>query len=131
MRIVITSYSIHYTKLYEVFELCYYINREKEIIPLNILEKPPSAELRPNQKDEDSLPPYDILDGILDLYIVHNKSLEEIVQEGFDEETVKFVLRLTARVEFKRNQVPPVLKVSKKAFGNGRRIPIARSLTEV
>jgi len=115
----------------EVFELCYYINRSNEIIPKNILEKPPSAELRPDQKDEDTLPPYDILDGILELYIVHNKSLEDIVTEGYDFETVKFVLNLTARVEFKRNQVPPVLKVSKKAFGNGRRIPIARSLTEV
>ena len=115
----------------EVFELCYHINRDKEIIPINILEKPPSAELRPDQKDEDSLPPYDILDGILELYIVHNKSLEDIVNEGYDRETVEFVLKLTARVEFKRNQVPPVLKVSKKAFGNGRRIPIARSLTEL
>lgn len=115
----------------EVFELCYHINREKEIIPLNILEKPPSAELRPDQKDEDSLPPYDILDGILELYIVHNRSLEDIVAEGYDEETVRFVLNLTARVEFKRSQTPPVLKVSKKAFGNGRRIPIARALTEV
>ncbi len=115
----------------EVFELCYHINREKEIIPQNILDKPPSAELRPDQKDEDSLPPYDILDGILDLYIVHNRSLEEIVAEGFERETVEFVLTLTARVEYKRNQTAPVLKVSKKAFGNGRRIPIARTLTEV
>lgn len=115
----------------EVFELCYHINRECEIIPQNILDKPPSAELRPDQKDEDSLPPYDILDGILDLYIVHNKSLEDIVAEDYDRETVEFVLKLTARVEFKRNQTPPVLKVSKKAFGNGRRIPIARTLTEV
>lgn len=115
----------------EVFELCYHINREHEIIPQNILTKPPSAELRPDQKDEDSLPPYDILDGILDLYIVHNKSIEEIVLEEYNRETVEFVLNLTARVEFKRNQVPPVLKVSKKAFGNGRRIPIARTLTEV
>ncbi|MBN2617455.1 MAG: NAD+ synthase [Spirochaetales bacterium] len=115
----------------EVFELCYYINREKEIIPINILEKPPSAELRPDQKDEDSLPPYDVLDSILELYIVQNKSLDDIVKEDFDRETVEFVLKLTARSEFKRNQTPPVLKVSKKAFGNGRRIPIARTLTEV
>lgn len=115
----------------EVFELCYHINRQKEIIPINILEKPPSAELRPDQKDEDSLPPYDILDSILDLYIIHNKSEEDIIAMDFDRETVEFVLKLTARVEFKRNQTPPVLKVSKKAFGNGRRIPIARTLTEV
>lgn len=115
----------------EVFELCYHINREIEVIPQNILDKPPSAELRPDQKDEDSLPPYDVLDGILDLYIVHNKSIDDIVLEEYNRETVEFVLNLTARVEFKRNQVPPVLKVSKKAFGNGRRIPIARSLTEV
>lgn len=115
----------------EVFELCYYINRKVEIIPQNILDKPPSAELRPDQKDEDSLPPYDILDGILDLYIVHNKSIDDIVAEDYDRDTVEFVLKLTAGVEFKRNQTPPVLKVSKKAFGNGRRIPIARSLTEV
>ncbi|MGL1893794.1 MAG: NAD+ synthase [Spirochaetaceae bacterium] len=115
----------------EVFELCYHINKTEEIIPQNILDKPPSAELRPDQKDEDSLPPYDILDGILDLYVVHNKSAEDIILQDYDRETVEFVLKLTARVEFKRNQTAPVLKVSKKAFGNGRRIPIARSLTEV
>lgn len=115
----------------EVFDLCHYINREKEIIPQNILDKPPSAELRPDQKDEDSLPPYDVLDGILERYIIHNLSLEDIVRQGYDRETVDFVLKLTSRVEYKRNQTPPVLKVSKKAFGNGRRIPIARTLTEV
>ena len=115
----------------EVFELCDYINRDKEIIPVNILTKPPSAELRPDQKDEDSLPAYPVLDGILEEYIVNNLSSDDIVAKGFDKETVDFVLKLTARVEYKRNQTPPVLKVSKKAFGNGRRIPIARTLTEV
>lgn len=115
----------------EVFDLCHYINREKEIIPQNILDKPPSAELRPDQKDEDSLPPYDILDGILERYIIHNLSAKDIIRDGYDKETVEFILKLTSRVEYKRNQTPPVLKVSKKAFGNGRRIPIARALTEV
>lgn len=115
----------------EVFELCEYINRNSEIIPGNILVKPPSAELRPDQKDEDSLPPYSVLDGILEQYIINNKSIDEIESMGFDKETIEFVLKLTARVEYKRNQTPPVLKVSRKAFGNGRRIPIARSLTEI
>lgn len=115
----------------EVFKLCEHINRNGEIIPKNILTKPPSAELRPDQKDEDSLPPYEVLDGVLKEYLINNLSKEEIIKLGYDSETVDFILKLTARVEYKRNQTPPVLKVSKKAFGNGRRIPIARTLTEV
>lgn len=115
----------------EVFDLCRHINRNGEIIPDNIITKPPSAELRPDQKDEDSLPPYEILDGILRLYVLENLSAEDIIEKGYDRETVEFILRLTARVEYKRNQTPPVLKVSRKAFGSGRRIPLARSLSEV
>ena len=111
----------------EVFELCRYINREAEIIPESILAKPPSAELRPNQKDQDSLPPYDILDSILDLYLIKNLSREDILARGFSEERVVKVISLVAGAEYKRRQAPPVLKVSSKAFGMGRRVPIARS----
>ena len=115
----------------EVYDLCRYINREKEIIPLNILTKPPSAELRPDQKDEDSLPPYEILDRIIRMNIVENKSLNEISAEGIDKNVVSSILRLIAVNEYKRRQAPPVLKISPKAFGTGRRVPIARNFYEI
>jgi len=115
----------------EVFALSGYINRHKEIIPREILEKPPSAELRPDQKDEDSLPPYDILDAILDYYLLGNKTIEDIISDGYDRETVYYLLKLVGRAEYKRRQAPPVLKVSPRAFGTGRRMPIARKLFEV
>lgn len=108
----------------QVFELARYINREKEIIPVNTIVKPPSAELRHNQKDSDSLPEYDILDQILYQYIELRKGPLEIVGQGFDEEVVKRVLWLVNTNEYKRHQTPPILRVSPKAFGMGRRMPI-------
>lgn len=109
----------------EVYELCQYINRDKEIIPESILTKEPSAELRPDQRDSDSLPPYDLLDRMLKLYIEERKGPEEIINEGFDPILVKRILRMVNSNEWKRWQAPPVLRVSTKAFGPGRRIPIA------
>ncbi|MBK0380489.1 NAD+ synthase [Mucilaginibacter segetis] len=107
-----------------VFELARYINREREIIPVNTITKPPSAELRPNQKDTDSLPEYDILDAILAEYIENRCSSAEIIKMGFDEEVVRKVIRLVNISEHKRYQTPPILRVSPKAFGMGRRMPI-------
>jgi len=109
-----------------VYELCEYINREREIIPRAIIEKAPSAELRPNQRDQDTLPPYPVLDQILQYYIEEGWSAAEIIRAGFDEETVKWVIRTVDRNEFKRRQAAPGLKVTSKAFGNGRRMPIAK-----
>lgn len=109
-----------------VFELSRYINRNGEIIPENTITKPPSAELREDQKDEDSLPPYEILDGILAEYIENRKSASEITALGYDAETVNFVLRAVDRNEYKRRQAAPGLKVTSKAFGTGRRIPMAQ-----
>jgi NAD+ synthase (glutamine-hydrolysing) len=94
------------------------------------MTKAPSAELRPDQKDEDSLPPYALLDEILKLYIVENCSLDEIVARGFEAAVVSRIVRLVARSEYKRRQAAPVIKVSPRAFGTGRRIPIARSIHE-
>src|ERR1700758_593435 len=109
-----------------VYRLAKWINREREIIPVSSITKPPSAELRPNQTDQDSLPPYDVLDAILDAYVVKGKTLSEIVAAGFDESTVKRVVRLIDFNEYKRRQAAPGLKVTSKAFGVGRRIPIAQ-----
>ncbi|MEI6385811.1 MAG: NAD+ synthase [Spirochaetota bacterium] len=120
----------------EVFALARYINakhvREGRIAPIPeaIITKPPSAELRPNQTDQDSLPPYGILDEILSLYIVENLTLEEIAASGFEESLVAKIIGMVARAEYKRRQAPPVIKVSPRAFGTGRRIPIARSIHE-
>jgi NAD+ synthase (glutamine-hydrolysing) len=108
----------------EVFELCNYINRQKEIIPINTITKPPSAELRPNQKDSDSLPEYDLLDQILFQYIENKKSFDEIITLGFDENTVKRIINLVNKNEYKRKQAAPVIRISPKAFGTGRRMPI-------
>lgn len=108
----------------QVYELANYINRNGEIIPQNIITKAPSAELRPNQKDSDSLPEYDVLDKILHAYIEQHKGVDEIVQEGFDEALVKRVLKMVNMNEWKRFQAPPVLRISPKSFGIGRRMPI-------
>lgn len=108
----------------EVYELAHYINKDGIIIPENIISKPPSAELRPNQKDSDSLPEYDILDKILYQYIELHQDPDDIVAMGFDEALVRRVLRLVNINEFKRHQVAPVLRISRKAFGVGRRMPI-------
>jgi NAD+ synthase (glutamine-hydrolysing) len=113
-----------------VYRLSKWINREKEIIPDASITKPPSAELRPDQKDQDSLPPYDILDAILDHYVVQAKSLNEIIQLGFEEATVRRVIRLIDMNEYKRRQAAPGLKVTTKAFGVGRRFPIAQRYRE-
>jgi NAD+ synthase (glutamine-hydrolysing) len=114
----------------EVYAVCGHINAKARLIPEAILTKAPTAELKENQKDQDTLPPYDILDAILSLYLLKNLSREEIVEAGFDEALVRRVLVMVARAEYKRRQAPPVLKVSPKAFGTGRRIPIARVLHE-
>ena len=108
----------------EVYELCNFINRKKEIIPRNTITRAPSAELRPGQKDSDSLPEYEILDAILGLYIEMRKSPKEIIALGFDETLVNRVLRMVNNNEWKRIQAPPVLRVSSKSFGPGRRMPI-------
>ncbi|MDB4060991.1 NAD+ synthase [Vicingaceae bacterium] len=108
----------------EVFELCRYINRESEIIPNNIIIKPPSAELRPDQFDSDSLPDYDCLDTILFEYIENRQSPANLIEKGFDETLVRRILKLVNINEYKRHQTPPILRVSSKAFGMGRRMPI-------
>lgn len=108
----------------EVFELARYMNRDEEIIPKNIITKPPSAELRPDQKDSDSLPDYSILDGILHQYIEEHQSPQQIIDSGQDEQLVRKVLRLVNINEYKRHQAPPILRISTKAFGMGRRMPI-------
>ena len=108
----------------EVFELARYINRNHAIIPVNTLVKPPSAELRPDQKDSDSLPDYKILDKILFQYIEHRKGPNDLIKMGFDASMVYNVLRLVNTNEYKRYQTPPILRVSPKAFGMGRRMPI-------
>jgi NAD+ synthetase len=113
-----------------IYRLTNWINRSKEIIPQSTITKPPSAELRPGQRDQDSLPPYDMLDAILDHYVVQGHSLSEIVQLGFDEVTVRKVIRLIDINEYKRRQAAPGLKVTTKAFGVGRRFPIAQSYRE-
>jgi NAD+ synthase (glutamine-hydrolysing) len=108
----------------QVFNLAKYINKDKEIIPINTIVKPPSAELRPDQKDSDSLPEYDELDQILYQHIELKKGSKEIIVQGFDEALVKRILRMVNLAEFKRYQTPPILRVSPKAFGMGRRMPI-------
>jgi NAD+ synthase (glutamine-hydrolysing) len=108
----------------EVFRLARYINKDGEIIPENTIAKPPSAELRPDQKDTDSLPEYDILDEILYQYIEKRKGPRELVDMGFEKAIVDRILKLVNTSEYKRYQTPPILRVSSKAFGMGRRMPI-------
>jgi NAD+ synthase (glutamine-hydrolysing) len=109
-----------------VYALSRYVNRVKEIIPWATIEKPPSAELRPGQMDTDSLPPYEVLDPILEAYVERYCSAEQIAEEqGVDVQLVKSVLQLVERSEYKRQQAAPVLKVTRKSFGTGRRFPIA------
>ena len=109
-----------------IYELARWMNREKEIIPNATIEKPPSAELKPNQKDQDTLPPYDVLDDILRLYVEENWSARDIIGRGFDEKTVRWVQRRVDLNEYKREQAAPGLKVTSRAFGLGRRMPIAQ-----
>lgn len=110
----------------DVYKISRWVNREREIIPAASLTKPPSAELRPDQKDQDSLPPYEILDQILDAYVVQNLSKPEIIAHGFDAAVVNDVINKVTFSEYKRRQAAPGLKVSPRAFGMGRRIPIAQ-----
>ncbi|MFK5921231.1 MAG: NAD+ synthase [Verrucomicrobiota bacterium] len=109
-----------------VFELSRWLNRDEEVIPWNTINKPPSAELRPDQKDQDSLPDYDVLDGILERYVERQLSVAEIIADGFDGEVVKWVARAVDINEWKRFQAAPGIRVSSKAFGMGRRYPIAQ-----
>jgi len=110
-----------------VYELAKWINRERELIPRSTLDKPPSAELRPNQKDEDSLPPYDVLDRILKAYIEDLKGPQEIAEKyGFDIKLVREIASLVDRTEYKRKQSAPGLKITSRAFGFGRPFPIAQ-----
>jgi len=108
-----------------VYSLCHWLNAAAEIIPANILTKPPSAELKPGQVDQDSLPPYDILDDILQRLIQDHQSAAQIVAAGHNPEIVDRVLQMVARAEFKRRQAPPGLKITDRAFGTGWRMPIA------
>jgi NAD+ synthase (glutamine-hydrolysing) len=107
----------------DIYRLARHINREKEIIPENTIKKAPSAELRPNQKDQDSLPEYNQLDAILQLYLEENHSQEQIINQGFSKDMVQKIITLVNRNDYKRAQVPPILKISKKAFGLGRKYP--------
>ncbi|MEY4877219.1 MAG: hypothetical protein RL708_2368 [Bacteroidota bacterium] len=108
----------------QVYELCNFINRNEEIIPQNILTKAPSAELRPNQKDSDSLPEYDVLDKLLFQYIEKRQGPKELIAQGFATDLVNRVLKMVNSNEWKRHQSAPILRISKKAFGVGRRMPI-------
>ena len=108
----------------EVYKLVAYVNKDSLVIPQNSITKPPSAELRPGQKDSDSLPEYDILDPILYQYIENRQGPQELIAMGFDEALVKRILRMVNINEFKRHQSAPVIRVSNKAFGVGRRLPI-------
>lgn len=114
-----------------VYRISNWINREQEIIPAASITKPPSAELRPNQTDQDSLPAYEVLDAILEAYVVNCKSPLEIMQSGFTEADVKRIVKLIDFNEYKRRQAAPGIKVTTKAFGVGRRIPIAQRYREV
>lgn len=108
----------------KVFELANYCNRESEVIPQRIIDRPPSAELRDDQKDEDSLPPYDVLDAIITLYIDKEMSVANIVKAGYDPEIVHKIVRMIDINEYKRRQAPPGVKITPKAFGRDRRYPI-------
>ena len=112
-----------------VYQLAEFINQQagRDLIPRNSITKPPSAELRPNQTDQDSLPPYDVLDAILFRYVEEEKGAPQIIAEGFDPATVMRVIRLIDRSEYKRRQAAPGIKVTSRAFGFGRRMPIAQN----
>jgi len=113
-----------------VYEVGRRLNAERLVIPERIFSKAPSAELRPGQRDQDTLPPYEILDGILRLYVEELRSAREIVEAGYDAEVVKSVIQRVDRSEYKRWQAPPGLRITRKAFGLGRRMPIAQKWTE-
>jgi NAD+ synthase (glutamine-hydrolysing) len=112
-----------------VYDLCRYVNAQQPVIPERILDKAPSAELKPGQTDQDDLPPYEVLDAILKASIEDLKPFDEIVHMGFDPIVVRDILSRIDRNEYKRNQAAPGLKVTSKAFGYGRRYPLAKRLT--
>jgi NAD+ synthase (glutamine-hydrolysing) len=107
-----------------VYELARFRNRKEEVIPPRVLTKAPTAELRPNQKDTDSLGPYEVLDPIVKAYVEEDKSVDEIVRRGFEEEAVRRAVSLVDRSEYKRRQAPPGVKITPRAFGKDRRMPI-------
>jgi NAD+ synthase (glutamine-hydrolysing) len=112
-----------------VYELAAHINRKAEVIPRAIIDKPPSAELKPGQLDTDSLPPYPVLDAILQAYVEELRSVDEIVTTGFAADVVRRVAAMVDRNEYKRAQAAPGIKVTTKAFGVGRRMPIAAKVS--
>lgn len=112
-----------------VYRIAEWLNRDGEVIPPAIIDKAPSAELRPDQKDTDSLPPYDVLDGILEAYVEEGQGLREIVEGGFEEETAAWILEMVDRNEYKRLQAAPGLRITSKAFGPGRRFPVVKRLS--
>ena len=107
-----------------VYELARWRNRDGEVIPSNTIEKPPSAELKPDQKDTDSLPPYDVLDPILEMYVENDASIDEIAAAGFDKSTVERIARMVDRNEYKRRQAAPGVRITTKGLGRDRRLPI-------
>jgi NAD+ synthetase len=109
-----------------VYQVARWLNRHREIIPWNTIDKPPSAELRPDQKDQDTLPPYETLDAILELYVEDQLATEDIIARGFDETIVRWIQRRVDLNEWKRQQAAPGLRVTSKAFGIGRRMPIVQ-----
>jgi NAD+ synthase (glutamine-hydrolysing) len=109
-----------------IYRLANWINREAEVIPRNSITKPPSAELKPDQKDQDTLPPYDVLDEILTMYVEEQLSPEDIEDRGFDPKTVRWIQRKVDMNEYKRRQAAPGLRVTSLAFGIGWRMPIAQ-----
>ncbi len=108
-----------------VFSICNWLNRNREIIPQNIITKPPSAELKPGQVDQDSLPPYEVLDAILEAIVCDHQSAEQLIDRGYDQQVIEKITKLVKRAEFKRRQAPPGLKITDRAFGTGWRMPIA------
>ncbi|MGA3171218.1 MAG: NAD+ synthase [Chthoniobacteraceae bacterium] len=114
----------------KIYELARWINREREIIPTNTVTKPPSAELKPNQRDQDTLPPYELLDEILQLYVEEAMTARDIIAHGYDERTVRWVARRVDLNEWKREQAAPGLRVTGKAFGLGRRMPLAQRFVD-
>lgn len=109
-----------------IYQISRWLNRDREVIPWSTINKPPSAELRPNQLDQDTLPPYDTLDAILELYVEHHLATDDIIARGYDETTVRWIQRRVDLSEWKRHQAAPGLRVTSKAFGIGRRIPIVQ-----
>ena len=113
-----------------VYDLAHYRNSLGQVIPKRVLEKPPSAELRPDQRDTDSLPPYDVLDPLLHAYVEEDQELPEMMAMGFDEATVKRVMTMVDRSEYKRRQSPPGVRITPRAFGKDRRLPITNKFRD-